>query len=118
MNTRFFRVFCLLAFLLILLVAVGCRQGVEIGELQTQSETVELSDAKSVQVEIDLAAGELVVTRWSGRIHVLGPGEDERRDLQLPREDPAGLYYAAGLWDDEVCATYCADVAVVCAALP
>jgi hypothetical protein len=62
--------------------------------------------------------GELVVTRWSGRIHVLGPGEDDRRDLQLPREDPSGLYYAAALWNDEVCATWCADVAVVCAPLP
>ncbi len=60
---------------------------------------------------------ETIVTRWSGRVHVLGPGDD-RRDLQLPRDDPAGLYYSAALWDDDICATYCADVAVVCARLP
>ena len=39
------RVFGLLAILLFLPAAVGCRQGVEIGELQTKSETVELGDA-------------------------------------------------------------------------
>jgi hypothetical protein len=58
MNTR---IFSLLAILLILLAAVGCRRGSEIGEIQTQTETVELGDAKSVRVEIDLAAGELNV---------------------------------------------------------
>lgn len=42
MNTR---VFGLLAILLFLQAAVGCRQGVEISELQTKSETVELGDA-------------------------------------------------------------------------
>ena len=63
-------------------------------------------------------AGEIVITRWSGRIHVLGPGDDQRRDLQLPRSDPSGLYYSSGLADDTVCTTYCADVAVVCARLP
>jgi len=62
--------------------------------------------------------GAVIMTRWSGLIHVLGPGEDERRALQLPREDPAGLYYSAGLSGDDVCATFCADVAVVCAGLP
>ena len=67
MYTRVLRVASLLAFLLILLVAVGCRQGVEIGELQTQSETVELSDAKSVQVEIDLAARRTDCERRRGR---------------------------------------------------
>lgn len=60
---------------------------------------------------------ETIVTRWSGRVHVLGLG-GERRDLQLPRDDPAGLYYSAALSAGEICATYCADVAVVCARLP
>lgn len=45
MNTRVFSAVSLLSFLLILLAAVGCRQGVEISELQTKSETVELGDA-------------------------------------------------------------------------
>lgn len=69
----------------------------------------------------DLSFGpenEVIVTRWSGLIHVLGPGHGERRDLQLPREDPSGLYYSAGLSGDQVCATFCADVSVVCAQLP
>jgi hypothetical protein len=62
MYRRVFRIVSLLAILLILLAAVGCRRGVEIGELQSKSDTVELGDATSVQVEIDLAAGELVVS--------------------------------------------------------
>jgi D-alanyl-D-alanine carboxypeptidase len=62
MNTRLFRVANLLAILLILLAVAGCRRGVEIGELQTKSESVESGDVASVQVEIELAAGELVVS--------------------------------------------------------
>ena len=61
MNTSVFRLVSLLAILPILLMVVGCRQGVEIGELQSKSETVGSGDAASVQVEIDLAAGELTV---------------------------------------------------------
>lgn len=64
-------------------------------------------------------AGEVVVTRWTGRIHVIGPG-GHRRDLQLPRDDPADLYYSAGVSPDgnTVCATRCGDVTVVCGDLP
>ncbi len=62
MHTRVSIIFSMLAILLFLLAAVGCRQGVEIGDLQTQSETVELGDAESVQVDINLAAGELIAS--------------------------------------------------------
>lgn len=59
----------------------------------------------------------VVVTRWSGRVHVVD-ARGSRRDVQLPRDDDGGLYYSAALSRDDVCATYCSDVAVVCARLP
>jgi|GEM_PF-832881 len=62
------------------------------------------------------AAGRVVVTRWSGRIHVVGP-EGGVRDLQLPREGGRGLYYTGILHGQEVCATRCDAVSVVCAPL-
>ena len=67
--------------------------------------------------------GEIVVTRWSGAIHVLGPELDGagagllHRRIDLPRYESQGLYYSAVLHGDHICATYCADVSVVCAAL-
>jgi len=60
--------------------------------------------------------GRVVVTRWSGHIHVVGSG-DRVETLVLPRSDPAGLYYTGELTDGRVCVTYCADVNVVCASL-
>jgi len=45
----------------VLLVASGCSSGVRVGKLQTESKTVELGDATSVQVEIAMGAGELNV---------------------------------------------------------
>jgi hypothetical protein len=61
--------------------------------------------------------GRVVLTRWSGRIHVVDrSGHHERVDL--PRLDPEGLYYTAVLWGDRLCATYCADVSVVCTDAP
>lgn len=52
----------LLAIVAILLAAGGCGSGVRVGELQTESQTVELGGADSVRVEIDMAAGELDVS--------------------------------------------------------
>ncbi len=49
----------LLAMVAVLLAASGCGRGVTVGKLQTDSETVELGDAASVRVEIDMGAGEL-----------------------------------------------------------
>jgi hypothetical protein len=40
------------------------------------------------------------------------------RSVSLPRLDPAGLYYTAVLHGDRLCATYCADVTVVCVDAP
>jgi hypothetical protein len=52
----------LLAMVAILLAAGGCGGGVRVGELRTESETVELGGATPVHVEIEMAAGELVVS--------------------------------------------------------
>jgi len=51
----------LMAIVAILLFASGCGGGTRVGKLQTESETVELGDAASVRVEIDMGAGELDV---------------------------------------------------------
>lgn len=70
--------------------------------------------AQDIQVGPD---GRVVVTRWSGIVHVVDPG-GRARSVSLPRLDPAGLYYTAVLHGDRLCATYCADVTVVCADTP
>ncbi len=57
--------------------------------------------------------GRTVVTRWSGWIHVVGPDLGVR-SLRLPSIESGGLYYTAVLSDHRICATYCADVTVVC----
>jgi len=61
--------------------------------------------------------GRVAVTRWSGRVDVLH-SDGSVRGVRLPRPDPAGLYYTAVLHGDRLCATYCADVSVVCADAP
>ena len=58
--------------------------------------------------------GSVVVTRWSGRLHLLDPAGHVRH-IQLPRLQEGGLYYSAVLRGNRVCATYCAGVRVVCA---
>jgi len=58
--------------------------------------------------------GSVVITRWSGRLHILDP-QGEPRTIQLPRLQEGGLYYSAVLRGKRVCATYCAGVRVVCA---
>jgi hypothetical protein len=63
------------------------------------------------------AGGRVVVTRWSGAVHVVG-ADGAVATLRLPRLDPDGLYYTAVLRGDRVCATHCADVTVVCADAP
>ncbi len=61
--------------------------------------------------------GRVVVTRWSGRVHVADDG-GHLASLDLPKLDPDGLYYTAVLSGDRLCATYCADVSVVCVDAP
>jgi len=66
-------------------------------------------------------SGRVVVTRWSGRIHVVEPrwdGLGPVRDVQLPAAVPGGLYYTAVLHEGRLCASYCADVSVVCTRAP
>ena len=61
--------------------------------------------------------GRVVVTRWSGRIHVVTP--DWRvEDLDLPRTQAGELYYTGTLVGSRVCATRCGKVEVVCQDLP
>lgn len=69
---------------------------------------------QDVHVEAD---GRAVVMRWSGVVHVVSP-DGSARTVDLPRPAAGGLYYTAVAVGDRVCATYCADVSVVCAALP
>jgi len=79
-------------------------------------------------LEVD-EAGRVVLTRWSGHVHVLedtGPAQTGQADasmavaalslrsLRLPAYEPGGLYYAAYLSGDRICATYCGQVSIVC----
>ena len=61
-HTKSSKVISLLALVAILLAATRCAPGARVGELRTESQSVELGDAKSVRVEIDLGAGDLEVT--------------------------------------------------------
>jgi hypothetical protein len=70
--------------------------------------------AQDIQVSAD---GRVAVTRWSGIVHVLHP-DGRVRSVALPHLDPAGLYYTGVLHGDRLCATYCADVTVVCVDAP
>ena len=69
---------------------------------------------QDLRIEAD---GRAVVTRWSGVVHVVA-ASGAVRTVALPRSAEGGLYYTAVAIGDRVCATYCADVSVVCAALP
>ena len=73
----------------------------------------DLDFAQHIQVSRD---GRAVVTRWSGFVHVVGP-RHATRTLRLPALEPHGLYYSSVLAGERVCATYCADVSVVCQSL-
>ena len=77
----------------------------------------------------DLADGDVRLPRLLRELElpvacVLG-NHDAARDasgrtleLRLPGLDPHGLYYSAVLAGDQICATYCADVSIVCQNLP
>lgn len=68
-----------------------------------------------VQEVRDQPDGRVVVTRWSGVVHVVSAG-DRVQTVQLPRTGE-GFYYTAVATGDRVCATYCAGVTVTCASL-
>jgi hypothetical protein len=63
------------------------------------------------------ADGRAVVTRWSGWVHVVDT-PSEVRSTRFPRLTEDGLYYSAAAEGDRICATYCADVRVVCRDIP
>jgi hypothetical protein len=60
--------------------------------------------------------GAVVITRWSGEVHVASP-DGSVRTLALPNRD-GGLYYTGVVREHEVCATRCAGIDVLCAPLP
>lgn len=66
-------------------------------------------------IQID-SSGRAVVTRWSGVVYAVDRG-GAIAEMRLPSLDPEGLYYTAVGTDGRICATYCADVAVVCQSL-
>lgn len=55
-------IFSLPILIVVLLLATACAGGVRVGDLQTKSQTVELGDADSVNVQIQMGAGELAVS--------------------------------------------------------
>jgi hypothetical protein len=64
--------------------------------------------------DVKLAAdGTAVVTRWSGRVHLVRP-DGATRSVTLPRSPDGPLYYTGVLQDGNLCVTLCADVTVVC----
>lgn len=63
------------------------------------------------------ADGRVVATRWSGRIHVVGP-DGRVTTVRMPRLDHDGLYYTGVVRGQRLCATWCSDVAVACRGLP
>jgi len=68
--------------------------------------------------DIELASdGRVVVSRWSGWIHVVDP-PSEVRSTRLPQFNDDGLYYSAVAEGDRICATYCSNVSVVCRDIP
>ena len=52
----------LISLILFALILANCSPRAQVGELQTESKSVELGDAKSVRVEISMGAGNLQVT--------------------------------------------------------
>ena len=97
----------------------------ETGSLATSGRRILLDDhfaaASDFAQEIRLAQDQrVVITRWSGRIHVVdlaAPSGLEVHTVELPR--PAdSLYYTAVLEGDQLCATLCAGVTVVCTTAP
>ena len=65
-KKRYFLIGLMLV-VVVLFAATGCDAGTEIGDLNTKSETVELGDAESVTVEIEMGAGDLDVSGGAGR---------------------------------------------------
>jgi hypothetical protein len=97
----------------------------ETGPLATAGRRILLDDrfaaTSDFAQEIRLAQDQrVVITRWSGRVHVVdlaAPSGREVRTVELPRQ-AGSLYYTAVLDGDHLCATLCAGITVVCTAAP
>ena len=63
-----------------------------------------------------LADRRVVVTRWSGHVHVIEP-DGRLASLRLPALAAGGLYYTAVARGRRVCATHCGGVEIVCSDL-
>lgn len=63
--------------------------------------------------DLHVAGDSVVVTRWSGRVHVVDR-DGEVRSVALPTGGGSALYYSGVRAGGEVCATRCGDVEVVC----
>ena len=63
-----------------------------------------------------LEDGRVVVTRWSGHVHVVSP-DGQVASVRLPSLGDGGLYYTAVARGNRVCATHCGGVRVVCSDL-
>ncbi|OGC89376.1 MAG: hypothetical protein A2W25_10555 [candidate division Zixibacteria bacterium RBG_16_53_22] len=61
-KLRSFRAGLFSILLLAAVLVAGCGPSAEVGELQSESQTVEMEDGGPVRVEIDFGAGELEVS--------------------------------------------------------
>lgn len=81
---------------------------------------VALDDAFPAQADfvqdLKVDGDRVVVTRWSGRVHVVDRA-GRVRHASLPPDGDGALYYTGVRVRDGVCATRCGEVEVVCAAL-
>jgi hypothetical protein len=57
-----------IAIVLFTMLVAGCSSGVKVGPLQTESQSVELGGAKSVDVNINMGAGNLAVTGGAAKL--------------------------------------------------
>jgi hypothetical protein len=73
------------------------------------------SEADFVQ-DLQVHGDSVVVTRWSGRIHVVDRAGGVQ-EASLPTDGAGSVYYTAVRTDGGVCATRCGEVEVVCAGL-
>jgi len=77
--------------------------------------------AQDVKPAADAGDRRSLVTRWSGRLHLVDPAAPDAeavRSLDLPRTEPGALYYTGVLQGGRVCATECSGIRVVCAGVP
>ena len=67
-NVRFWMVVWFAVLLSGALLLAGCSPRVKVGAMQSESQSVELGDAKSVRVEINFGAGDLEVTGGADKL--------------------------------------------------